>query len=53
MGFMKDCMKSVSVGNFDFETQEITAWSAVYEPENKRISYYFRENYEKPFIIEF
>lgn len=50
---MKDCMKSVSVGNFDFETQEITAWSAVYEPENKRISYYFRENYEKPFIIEF
>jgi len=50
---MKDCMKSVSVGSFDFEAQSITAWSAVYEPENKRISYYFRENYEKPFIMEF
>ena len=50
---MKECMKAVSVGSFDFEIQEITAWSAVYEPENKRISYYFRENYEKPFIIEF
>ncbi len=50
---MKDCLKSVSVGSFDFDIQEITVWSTVYEPEKKRITYYFRENYEKPFIIEF
>ena len=50
---MKDSMKSVSVGQFDFEALEITVWSSIYEPEKKRITYYFRENYEKPFIIEF
>ena len=30
-----------------------TRWSCVYEPVNKKISYYIRENFENPVIIEF
>ena len=30
-----------------------TRWSCVYEPENKKITYYIRENFENPVIIEF
>ena len=30
-----------------------TRWSCVYEPANKKITYYIRENFENPVIIEF
>lgn len=30
-----------------------TRWSCVYEPGDKKITYYLREKFEKPFIIEF
>ena len=30
-----------------------TRWSCVYEPENKKITYYIRENFKNPVIIEF
>ena len=30
-----------------------TRWSCVYEPANKKITYYIRENFKNPVIIEF
>lgn len=30
-----------------------TRWSCVYEPANKKITYYIRENFNNPIIIEF
>ena len=30
-----------------------TTWSCVYEPSDKRITYYLRENFDKPIRIEF
>lgn len=50
---VKEALKSVSAGHYDFDTNEITVWSSVYEPENKRITYYIREDYENPLVIEF
>ena len=41
---IRDGLKSVK-GN--------TTWSCVYEPDDKKITYYLRENFEKPIIIEF
>jgi predicted choloylglycine hydrolase len=50
---IKEALKSVRAGQYEYSTHELTVWSSVYEPKERRITYYLRENYEKPIIIEF
>ena len=33
--------------------QDITAWSVIFEPEKRKLTYYFRGDFEKPFVLEF
>ena len=42
-----------SVSAVNYTTDEITAWSIVFEPKKRKASYYFRGDYKKPFMIEF
>ena len=42
-----------SVSAVNYTTDEITAWSIVFEPKKRKASYYFRGDYTKPFVIEF
>lgn len=48
---IKNALKSVSASQFS--STEIAVWSCIYEPESNKITYYFRENYDKPYVIEF
>ena len=45
-----DLLKSVSASQYGYGG--LTVWSAIFEPENQKITYYFRENYDKPFVFE-
>ena len=45
-----ETMKSVSAGQYG--SKAMTVWSAVFEPANKKVSYYFREDYNKKFVFE-
>ncbi len=47
---VRDTLKSVRAGQYDGKA--LTVWSAVFEPENKRVNYYFRENYDKAYVFE-
>lgn len=48
-------LESVSANNYaaDKLNNTITAWSIVFEPEKRKVSYYFRGDYTKPYVIEF
>ncbi|MBO4706557.1 MAG: linear amide C-N hydrolase [Spirochaetaceae bacterium] len=48
---VRKAMESVSAPNYS--TEDITAWSVIFEPEKRRLTYYFRSDFEKPFVLEF
>ena len=48
---VKKAVESVSAKNYCVDA--ITAWSIVFEPEKRKSTYYFRGDFEKPFMIEF
>lgn len=48
---VQNIMESVSASKF--KTSHITAWSIVFEAEKRKLSYCFRGDFEKPFVIEF
>lgn len=37
----------------DSAKQDNTVWSVVYEPKNRRATYYFRRDFTKPVVVEF
>ena len=47
-------LQSVSTSQYRTEewTEGLTVWSAVFEPANQKISYFFRENYNKKYEFE-
>ena len=46
-------LKSVCVANYRKpEDDDLTVWSAVFEPENQKITYFFREDYDNKFTFE-
>ncbi len=47
------CAALESVHAGQYSEKALTVWSAVFEPNAKKITYCFRENYENPFVIEF
>ena len=49
---VRKTMESVSAKNYDVD-DTITAWSITFEPEKQKATYYFRGDFEKPFVIEF
>lgn len=50
---VRNSLKSVQASQYSTSGEELTAWSAVFEPNAKKITYYFRENYNKAVIVEF
>ena len=50
---VRDALKSVHASQYSKSGEELTAWSAVFEPNKRKAVYYFRENYDKPIIVEF
>ncbi|MBR6215411.1 MAG: hypothetical protein IKQ84_03290, partial [Spirochaetaceae bacterium] len=50
---IRDALNSVHASQYSTSGEELTAWSAVFEPNSKKITYYFRENYDKPIVVEF
>lgn len=44
---IRDALQAASSGQYHPDGSYITIWSAVYEPNAKKITYYFRENYNK------
>ncbi len=50
---VRDALKSVHASQYSKSGEELTAWSAVFEPNKRKVVYYFRENYDKPIIVEF
>jgi len=44
-------LESVHAGQY--KGSSLTVWSAVFEPNARRITYCFKENYDKPYVIEF
>lgn len=48
---IKNALESVSAKNYEFD--DITAWSIVFETEKRKATYYFRGDYTKPYVIEF
>lgn len=48
---IRKTLESVSAKNYT--TDDITAWSIAFEPENRKASYWFRGDYSKAFVIEF
>ena len=50
---VRDALKSVHASQYSTSGEELTAWSAVFEPNMRKITYYFRENYDKPIVVEF
>ena len=48
---VRDAMESVSAKSYAVD--DITAWSIVFESEKRKATYYFRGDFEKPFVIEF
>ena len=50
---IRDSLNSVHASQYSTSGEELTAWSAVFEPNSKKITYYFRENYDKPIVVEF
>ena len=49
---VKNAMESVSAKEYDVDNS-LTAWSITFEPEKQKATYYFRGDFEKPFVIEF
>ncbi len=45
-----EVLKSVSAGQYGYD--ELTVWSAVFEPANQKISYFFKEKYENKVVLE-
>ena len=43
-------LKSVSAGQYGYD--ELTVWSAVFEPENQKITYFFKEKYDSKVVLE-
>ncbi len=43
----------VSAALEDVKQDNMTMWSVVYEPNNRRATYYFREDFTKPVVVEF
>lgn len=54
---VREALKAANAGQYDDETDEsekhLSLWSAVFEPSAKRVTYYFRENYDKPVVVQF
>lgn len=50
---IRDALKTIRANQYSVSGEELTAWSAVFEPNAKKIVYYFRENYDKPIVVEF
>lgn len=50
---VRDALKSVHGSQYSASGEELTVWSAVFEPNIRKITYYFRENYDKPIVVEF
>ena len=48
---VRKAMESVNAGNYS--NDDITAWSVIFEPEKRKLTYYFRGDFEKPFVLEF
>ncbi len=48
---VRNCMESVSAKNY--ATDDITAWSIVFETEKRKATYYFRGGFENPIVLEF
>ncbi|MBO4533364.1 MAG: linear amide C-N hydrolase [Treponema sp.] len=48
---VRNAMENVSAQNYS--TDDITAWSVIFEPEKRKLTYYFRGDFEKPFVLEF
>ena len=48
---VKDALKAASAGQF--KGKAITVWSAVFEPESRKVTYCFRENYDKNISVQF
>ena len=49
-----DTLQSVCIAQYRTEEWDegMTVWSAVFEPANQKISYFFRENYDKKYEFE-
>ncbi len=47
-------LKSVNVAQYRNENwnEGLTVWSAVFEPENKKVTYFFKENYDNKYVFE-
>ena len=48
----RDALQSVRAGQFGWEN-ELSVWSAVFEPQARKVTYYFREKYDNPVTITF
>ena len=52
---VRDVLKNMSAKqyNTNHESTHMTIWSAVFEPNAKKVTYYFRENYDKGVEVTF
>ena len=52
---MRDTLKAASAKQYNTkpDSKHITVWSAVYEPNAKKITYYFREDFSKYVEVTF
>ena len=50
---VRDALKSAAAKQYSNSGTHFSVWSAVFEPSAKRITYYFREDYEKPVVVQF
>ncbi len=48
---VRDSLENITAAKYSSE--EMSVWSAVFESDYKRATYYFRGDYSKPFVIEF
>ena len=52
---VRDALKAASASQHNSDPNDIhkTIWSAIYEPNAKKVTYYFRENYDKGVEVTF
>lgn len=50
---IRDALESVKYSQYRTDGLVKTIWSAVYEPEAEKITYYFREDFTKPIVLSF